>query len=157
MKKKLIPSILLLSFLAMAVCGCYAKQAHMSEAQSSIDFFDSASFDRQLSLALRADFPSVTVNFPAVTTLNSIPQRLDHWFSKVEEYDGDVKLIPVSETGKGIVSEILSLLTKVYDYLKDKAIYSPVKDYNAFIYYKESNGIITKVVFERKQPIKNEN
>ncbi len=126
----------------------------MPEAKTPVEFFDAASFDRHLSSALKADLPEVTVLFPAAITLNSIPERLEKWFSKVEEYGGEVKLIPISDTGKGLISEVLSLFVSIYDYLKDKAIYFPAKEYDVLIYYKKNSGIITKVVFERKPDVK---
>lgn len=146
--------LLLITVALLLSAGCASKKIPMPEAQSQVEFFDSESFDRQLSSSLKADLAEVTILFPAAITLNSVPQRLDHWFSKVEEYGGSVKLIPVSDTDKGIISEILSLLVSVYDYLKDKAIYHPVKEYNAFIFYKKNTGIVTKVVFERKPDVK---
>ncbi|QJB57054.1 hypothetical protein [Pseudodesulfovibrio sp. zrk46] len=142
--------LILFVVAALMISGCKARQVPLPEAQGQVEFFDSESFDRQLSSSLRADLPEVTVLFPAAITLNSIPKRLDHWFSKVEEYGGEVQLVPVSDTDKGILSEIMSLLVSVYDYLRDKAIYDPVKEYNAYIYYKKNTGIVTKVVFDRK-------
>lgn len=150
MKRHAFLLLMLLLTAATLTVGCTPKEVPLPEAKSQVEFFDAASFDRHLSSALKADLPEVTVIFPAAITLNSIPERLDKWFSKVEEYGGEVKLIPVSDTDKGIISEMLSLLVSVYDYLKDKAIYFPVKEYDAFIYYKKNTGIITKVVFERK-------
>lgn len=135
---------------ALLAVGCTPKQVPLPDAQPKVEFFDSDSFDRQLSSSLKANFPEVTIVFPAAITLNSIPTRLDKWFSKVEEYGGDVKLVPVSSTGKGIVSEMLSLLVSAYEYIKDKVIYYPAKEYNAFVYYEENIGLVTEVVFERK-------
>lgn len=155
MTMKQLALIVLFVAIALTAFGCKAKQIPEPEARDKVEFFDSESFDRKLSSALKADLPSVTVLFPAAITLNSIPRRLDHWFSKVEEYEGEVKLVPVSDTDKGIFSEIMSLLVSVYDYLKDKVIYHPVKEYNADIYYKKNTGIVTKVVFERKPDSEN--
>ncbi|MGL1863356.1 MAG: hypothetical protein OCC46_12600 [Pseudodesulfovibrio sp.] len=149
-KRRVLCLCLMLLAAVVLTTGCTPKQPPMPEAQNQVEFFDSESFDRHLSSALKADLSEVTVLFPAVITLNSIPERLDHWFSKVEEYGGKVKLVPVSDTDKGIISEMLSLLVAAYDYLKDKAIYFPVKEYNAFIYYEKNTGIVIKVVFERK-------
>jgi len=149
--------LVLLAIVASLAIGCTPKTVPLPEAKSEVQFFDASSFDRHLSSALKADLPEVTVLFPAAITLNSIPERLDKWLSKVEEYRGDVKLVPVSDTGKGIISEILSLFVSAYDYLKDKAIYFPVKEYNVSIYYKRSSGIVIKVVFERKPDSEIEN
>lgn len=143
----------LLAVLTLLLCvgpGCASKKAVQTDAVAEIQFFDSFSFDRKLSSSLRADLPEVTIVFPAAITLNSVPERLDIWLSKVEEYGGTVELVPVDDTGKGILSEILSFMVAVYDYIKDKAIYSPVEDYNAQIHYLKTTGIVTKVLFVRK-------
>ena len=135
---------------ALLTGACTPKAAPTAiQPQDQVEFFDSESFDRKLSASLSADYPDVTLIFPAAITLNSIPKRLDHWFSKVEEYGGSVQLVPVTQD-KGIFSEVMSLLVAAYDYLKDIAIYSPVEDYNALVYYQKGNGIIDKVVFTRK-------
>jgi len=131
--------------------GCSSKKAPAPEAQRDIEFFDAGSFDRNLSSALRAELPLVTVSFPAAITLNSIPKRMDVWLSKTEEYGGKVTLVPVEDNGKGILSEALSFMVAIYDYMKDVAIYSPVEGYDAFIYYQKGNGIVTKLTFEKQQ------
>ncbi|MGE4424373.1 MAG: hypothetical protein AB7D39_18885 [Pseudodesulfovibrio sp.] len=136
---------------ALLTGGCAPKKTPaVIQPQDQVEFFDSESFDKKLSASLAAGYPEVTLAFPAAITLNSIPKRLDQWFSKVEEYGGSVKLVPVSQD-KGVFSEVLSLLVAAYDYLKDIAIYSPVKDYNALVYYQKGNGIIDKVIFARKE------
>ncbi|EGB16115.1 hypothetical protein DND132_2912 [Pseudodesulfovibrio mercurii] len=150
--------------LAAAVLLCAAllaacapkKHPAVIEPLEQVEFFDSASFDKQLSASLAGDYPAVTLVFPAAITLNSIPKRLDNWFSKVAEYGGSVKLVPVSQD-KGVFSEVLSMLVAAYDYLKDIALYSPVEDYNALVFYQKGNGIIDKVVFERKEQTQSDN
>ncbi|WP_319581696.1 hypothetical protein [uncultured Pseudodesulfovibrio sp.] len=150
-KKSISLATAALLCLVLLTSACAPKKAPaVIEPQDRVEFFDSDSFDRKLSACLSQDYPEVTLVFPAAITLNSIPKRLDHWFSKVEEFGGSVKLIPVTQD-KGIFSEVLSMLVAAYDYLKDIAIYSPVADYNALVYYQKGNGIIDKVVFEKKE------
>lgn len=152
MLKRSLTLTLIAALLGIALTACVNKQTPLPEAKAAdeVAFFDSGSFDKSLSAALRTDSPDVTVIFPAAITLNSIPRRMDHWLSKVEEYEGKVNLVPVQDDGKGIFSEALSFMVTIYDYLKDIAIYSPVEDYDAFIYYRQGNGIVDKIVFARK-------
>lgn len=127
---------------------------------SDIQFFDSGSFDRKLSLALRKSPETITATFPAAVTTNNIPNRLDKWFFMVEKNEGAVKLEPESGpktdteeggfTKRGLIGEAISLVVGAYNFIKEKAIYSPVKDYDAVVYYKPGTGTITKVVFTRR-------
>lgn len=135
----------------MLTAGCSTKSAALPDPQPTVDFFNSDTFDRQLSSGLKADLSEVNVIFPAAITLNSIPKRLDIWLSKVEEAEGKVQLIPLSEGDKGIFTEVLSMMTTAYEYADNKALYGPVEEYNAFIYYKKTTGIVEKIAFERKE------
>ena len=76
----------------------------------------------------------------------------------VEKHEGAVELKPESgsksERGayaeRGLIGEAISLVVRGYTFMKEKAIYSPVKDYDAVVYYKPGTGTITKVIFTRK-------
>lgn len=154
---KLMQKILVLGCFALFTAGmifsagCSTKSAALPDPQPSVDFFNSDTFDRQLSSGLKADLPEVNVMFPAAITLNSIPKRLDIWLTKIEEGEGKVQLIPLTDGDKGIFTEVLSMMTTAYEYADNKALYGPVEEYNAFIYYKKTTGIVEKIAFERKE------
>ncbi|MGE4298015.1 MAG: hypothetical protein AB7E47_08305 [Desulfovibrionaceae bacterium] len=139
--------------LLASLAGCAtngANQLQTKEAASEVSFFDSFSFDRQLSNSLRAGFPQVSVVFPATITINSIPPRLEKWLSVVEQGGGKVTLVPVRDGEKGILSEVLSLFVKVIDYIKEKAIYSPATGYDLELHYKQGSGIVLQALFIQK-------
>lgn len=131
--------------------ACGPRSAPQEAPGGPLAFYDSTTFDNKLSSALAANPPEVIIEFPAPVTLNAIPTRLDHWLSKVEEYDGEVELVPVGPADKGIFSEAMSFVVSVYEYLKEKALYFPVKEYDVEIHYARDSGNVEKVVFQRKE------
>lgn len=150
--KGLVPFGVMLC-LAVLLAACAGKQpADAAAPQQEVQFLDTGGFDRKLSSALSAKQPEVTVVFPAAITLNSIPERLDKWFSKVEKFGGTVDIQAEPEPGRSIISEIFSLFIKAYDAIEEAVIYSPVKNYNVMIYYKAQTGLVTRVCFMRKPP-----
>src|SRR5262249_39568287 len=50
----------------------------------ALSFFDTNSFDKQLSSSLRRGSETIVVNFEAFPSVNAIPERLNKWFSAVE-------------------------------------------------------------------------
>jgi len=112
-------------------------------------FYDSDSFDRRLSASLADERETVTTTFPAPITTNSIPERLDRWLLMVEEHGGRVELKPV-QTQRGLIKDALSFVKNTYASFRDRALYRPIKEYNATVYYEAGTGTITQVVFTRK-------
>ena len=83
----------LLAVLLLALSGCATKNpAEGATVSGEVQFLDSFSFDRKLSASLGAGQPQVDVLFPAVITLNNIPERMDKWLSKVEKFGGKVEI-----------------------------------------------------------------
>ena len=142
-------AVCLLAVLAACAGGQPAGQG-AAQPQAEVQFLDTGGFDRKLSSALAAGQPEVTVVFPAAITLNSIPVRLDKWFSKVEKFGGSVDIQAEPEPDRGIISEIFGLFIKAYDAIEEAVIYSPAKNYNALIHYKSQTGLVTRVSFTRK-------
>lgn len=138
---------LTLLFLA----GCAAQNpAEGAAVLGEVQFLDSFSFDRKLSASLGAGQPRVDVVFPAVITLNGIPERMDKWLSKVEKFGGKVEIQVEPEPDRGILTEIFSLFVKIYEVAEEKLIYGPAANYNVLITYKRSTGIISRLSFLRK-------
>lgn len=122
-----------------------------------ISFFDTNNFDKQLSSSLRRGSETIVVTFEASSSVNAIPERLNKWFSAVEQYDGTVQFqpdpdYPVIARGflPGIDSLIIGALTALYDAIANKILYGPAKSYNTTVYYIKGAGTMTKVVFTRK-------
>lgn len=125
--------------------------------ETTLEFFDSGSFDKKLSKALRDDLEVVSVEFPAPTSVNTIPERLDKWLAAVEKDEGKVELKPDPDhADRGILSEVLSLTVKVFKFGKKKRTYSPAEDYDTTVYYLPGSGTITRVDFKRKESLDTE-
>lgn len=141
---------LAIGLLALLAACAGSQPPVAAQAQAEVQFLDTGGFDRKLSSALASGQPEVTVVFPAAITLNSIPARLDKWFSKVEKFGGRVDIQAEPEPDRGIISEIFGLFIKVYDTIEEAVIYSPAKNYNVLIHYKSQTGLVTRVSFTRK-------
>lgn len=144
-------ALTLLAVLLLALSGCATKNpAEGATVSGEVQFLDSFSFDRKLSASLGAGQPQVDVLFPAVITLNNIPERMDKWLSKVEKFGGKVEIQAEPEPGRGIITEIFSLFIKIYEAAEEKLVYDPAKNYNVLVRYKAASGIITRVSFLSK-------
>ncbi|MBU1248130.1 MAG: hypothetical protein KKB70_05495 [Proteobacteria bacterium] len=144
----------LVSLLFSACCGTGRYTPKPDEiVPDTVEFIDSFLFDRSLSKAMGVAHDPVTVTFPALITLNSIPERLDKWFSKIDEFGGTVEALPEPVPGqRGIIDEIISLVISAYEYLAETCVYTPAQEYNALLYYKSGSGLVTRVVFTLKHP-----
>lgn len=125
--------------------------------ESSVDFFDTYTFDRRLASGLRDEPTTVDVYFRAPASVNAIPDRLGKWLTMVEKYGGTVepREDPNDQT-RGLITGGLSVVfgafASLYQVIHNKLLYRPVKAYNATVFYNRSNGMMTRVVFTRKVP-----
>ncbi|MBF0518896.1 MAG: hypothetical protein HQK92_04150 [Nitrospirae bacterium] len=122
------------------------------EVTPQVNFIDTSSFDEEFSAALKKKCDNVTVKFLTPTQTNKIPGRLDKWFSRVVKYGGTVKaeIDPEVDEGKSIFSIIFDFIATIAAEIKENALYGPVENYNAIIYYQKSTGDITRVFFKHK-------
>lgn len=150
--------LILIGLIACSImlsCATGSKEGETTaedpKMQKEVYFLDSASFDNKLYKMLANAPSSVKVKFPQTVMLNEIPERLDRWFYKVEKFDGEVKLeVDPNVSSKGIITEIYSIVIGMYTIIKEKALYDPVKHYNATVYYIPGSGEISRVVFFHK-------
>lgn len=150
-KSQLIKFIILF-FISTFLFSCsFGKHASSRSNQAAeINFFDSSSYDFKLSSAMKNSQQQVITHFVSPVDINNIPKRLDKWFCSVEEFGGRIELEAEGPKPKGLVSELISLAVGTYDMIKEKNTYKPANKYNAKIYYNSSNGIISRIVFEKK-------
>jgi|GEM_PF-407586 len=153
MRLRGLPALLAVVYLSCVALWACAPQnpATGAEVLKEIQFLDSFSFDRKLSASLGTGQDKVDVIFPAVITLNNIPERMDKWLSKVEKFGGKVEIQAEPEQGRGLITEIFSFFVKIYEIAEENLIYAPAKDYNVLIGYKAQSGIVTRLSFVRKQ------
>lgn len=153
-----IQNILLIFTMFFTITSCSAAKKPPADeslkrnVSDSVEYFDSLSFDRNLSIALKSDLPEVTVTFPLNVNIYRIPDRVDKWFYMIGTYEGTVKPEAVGEGTRDLFGGGIELAVKAYDMIKEKIIYSPAEYYDAKIYYQKDNGTVTKVVFTRKPP-----
>lgn len=140
-----------LTFLLLSACAPQNPAAGTAP-QKDVQFMDTTGFDYRLSASLEAKQEQVDVTFPAVITLNNIPERMDKWLSKVEKFGGKVEIQAEPEPGRGLITEIFSIFIKAFEAAEERLIYAPAKDYNVLVSYKATTGIITKMAFVRKAP-----
>ncbi|MBF0466736.1 MAG: hypothetical protein HQK88_15435 [Nitrospirae bacterium] len=122
------------------------------EVAPQVNFIDTSSFDEEFSAALKKKCDNVTVKFLTPTQTNKIPGRLDKWFSRVVKYGGTVKaeIDPEVDEGRSIFGIIFDFISTIAAEIKENALYGPVENYNAIIFYQKSTGDITRVFFKHK-------
>ena len=122
-------------------------------------FFDTERFDKQLSETLRRGPEAIIVTFGTFLSVNTIPQRLNKWFSAVEKYKGKVQFQPYpdypsnAEKALPLLSAAMlayRALIVLYEAYEQMMLYSPAKEYNSIVYYARDSGKIIKVVFIHK-------
>jgi len=152
-REKSILALLAAGLTCLLLFACAPQNPAAGTApQKDVQFMDTTGFDYKLSASLEAKQEQVDVLFPAVITLNNIPERMDKWLSKVEKFGGKVEIQAEPETGRGIITEIFSIFIKAFEAAEEKLIYAPAKDYNVLISYKAKTGFITRMTFVRKAP-----
>jgi len=150
-REKSILTLLAACLACLLLFACAPRNPAAGTApQKAVQFMDTTGFDYKLSASLEAGQEQVLVLFPAVITLNNIPERIDKWLSKVEKLGGKVEIRPEPEAGRGIITEVFSIFIKAFEAAEEKLIFAPAKDYNVLISYKSGTGIITKMAFVRK-------
>ncbi|MBF0265954.1 MAG: hypothetical protein HQL46_11845 [Gammaproteobacteria bacterium] len=133
------------------------KSSILSEPKSKINLFDSNKFDLNLGQALDAQLPEVEVVVTAPFTTNQIPERIDKWLSAVSKNDGDVDVVAIDEATKKpkerglfVVVDVIKLALGIYDGAKNLARLNTTENYNAKLYYRPEDGVVTKIVFSLK-------
>ncbi|CAK0738829.1 exported hypothetical protein [Gammaproteobacteria bacterium] len=117
-------------------------------AITTVSFTDLDAFDQELSNALKNSQGTVSIAFVAPATINQIPPRLTRWLNTVQDGGGTVTMEPRTRS----LLSVLFMLPAAYAYLKESALYGPVKDYNAVLSYNPESGRIQKFWFTKKQP-----
>ena len=134
-----------------------APQAEDSDAASgsvSVTFLDTTSFDSDLSQGLGGNNQEVVVDAPAKFNLNNIPDRMNTWFSKVQESGGKVQAQPIPQEGdmatRGILGLLIDVVVSLVDVVYERAMYGPAEDYNVLLHYDPKTGEVDRAVFYRR-------
>ena len=119
---------------------------------SQIVFFDSRSFDKDLSKAMRSGQSEIVVDVPAAFSLNKIPERVDRWLYSVKDSGGDVVARPENEKAgatRGIVSAVIDVVVSIFNKVDEMETFGPSDHYHATLLYRD-DGSVNKVVFDRR-------
>tara|TARA_B100000315_G_C14155538_1_gene397632 strand:- start:26 stop:412 length:387 start_codon:yes stop_codon:yes gene_type:complete len=68
-----------------------AKKSLIKEQTVDLAFFDSYSFDTDLSDTMGDHYRDIDVNAPSAFSLNDIPDRMDKWLYRIKDSGGKVK------------------------------------------------------------------
>lgn len=154
-------SIPLLVLIVFWVSGCVTggdgagTPSDRELSNGELSFFDSITFDNQLSSSMASKLPVITVKVIAPFTTNNIPERLDKWLASVRKYGGQVELKPDPDyPASRSLGFIFDLLKRVYDYTKEMLIYKKAENYDATVFYKPESGEVTKFVFTLKEGVR---
>lgn len=141
--------------LMAAVAGC-AAMGGGAPPPNALQFIDYEGFDDQLHDSLSHAYATVTVGFaPGSATLSQLPERIDRWLSRIDTDDGgqvEARPDPALPHERSILLAAIPLILFAYDFSQSWALYRPVGDYDALVYYVPGTGALTRVLFVRRQP-----
>jgi len=119
--------------------------------ENQMEFYDSEIFDLKLGTTLLANPSTFQVDVLAPFSVNQIPKRVDMWLSAVNSRGGSVHAEPDPNFVKEkAFLELVDLIIQVYKEVKELVIYGAAGNYNVTVFYKPSDGKVTKMVFEHK-------
>lgn len=121
---------------------------NVSTDPTTIVFFDSRVFDRDLSSAMRSDSPEIVVDVPVGFSLNEIPPRVDRWLYSVKDSGGAVKAEPEIRQ-RGIFTAAIDVVFSFFERVGDKLTFAPADRYRATLVY-ASDGTVNRIVFNRR-------
>lgn len=138
---------------AVALAGCAGTPD--KPPSDRISFLDSRVFDDELSRALAAGLPEVTVETSAGVSLDRVPERMDKWLYAVREADHPVVAKPNKPLTRsiGLVALLQAIATGTYEWLRDSVIYHPARKYDATLLYDSATGRVEKIVFRAVEPV----
>ncbi len=139
--------------MTLVACSSTDIKESLIDEPQFLTFVDASVFDVQVSDAMAARAPIISVRFPETVTTNNIPERVAKWlYVLVDRYDGSSEVLPdpALPVPKGVSDELSKLVMKAYTSLEQYILYRPSEHYNAIIYVVPRKSQITHVDFVRK-------
>ncbi len=147
-------------YVLLLVCaGCTADTPPL-QGQGGLTFFDSDSFDSQLSTRLGGENAQVTVATMGPVTLNDMPKRLNAWLAAVSDRGGQVVVVNAGNTDPGtgqprFLGAIVATIGQAFvegmiALVRERRLYGPAKAYDATLVIAPDSGQIQQVHFTRK-------
>ena len=118
-----------------------------------VHFLNSKLFDESLSELFSKKEKQVVVEFSTPVTTAELPERIDQWLYAVKDGGGQIKVEQDPDrVSRGVVTEIISVVVGIYEYVSEKVTFSNAEEYDAKVYYDGGSGQITRVLFDRREP-----
>jgi len=143
--------------LLVTACQTLPAESGATRAKPELAFVDLQSFDRDLSGALAAQLPQVSVVFYDKVAPSALPERLQQWMASVEAGGGTVKVVPPpgSVTPKDpflLISAISAVwnATRLASAASASNLLRPAQGYDASIVLKadaQGGSVVDQLVF----------
>ncbi len=157
MKKLINNAVLFTTLLILLGCvpGTSSNVQTRHRSTSTLEYFNSATFDESLSNAMKQENGKIEVSVLTPFSPNNVPERLDTWFTVIREKGGKVEVKPID--GERIVAEevasLILFLYSVYQLVETQLRYLPAENYNATLLYRRDESgeaLVEKIVFSHK-------
>jgi len=139
-----------ITIISVAIIILISACANTLKPLDKLAFKDSKLFDRELSLAMKAEEEKIEVMPLDKFSMNKIPERMDRWFVAIDNNEGKVESVDVSSKKRGVLlaGTALTLTYALIKKIREKRLYKPADNYEAILYH--DSGIVERVVFVRK-------
>ncbi|WP_069472045.1 hypothetical protein [Candidatus Marithrix sp. Canyon 246] len=143
---------LIITLIIPVLLGCNSTPTKSKIELENIRFIDTEIFDKDLIQSMKANSETITISIIGNISINNIPERLGKWLSIVMDKQGKVDFkINERTTGVEPLSLLMGVAPTAYKFLKKEASYGLAGNYNVTVFYIYDNGIITKIIFTKKQ------
>ena len=100
-----------------------------------VHFLNSKLFDESLSELFSKKEKQVVVEFSTPVTTAELPERIDQWLYAVKDGGGQIKVEQDPDrVSRGVVTEIISVVVGIYEYVSEKVTFSNAEEYDAKVY-----------------------
>lgn len=143
---------LIITLIILVLIGCNSTPTKSKIDLENLRFIDTEIFDKDLIQSMKAKSETITIAIIGNISINNIPERLGKWLSIVMNKQGKVDFkMNERTTGVEPLSLAIGVLPTAYKFLKKEASYGLAGNYNVTVFYIHDNGIITKIIFTKKQ------
>lgn len=127
------------------------RQNKTEPSTVEMTYLNSHVFDQGIASNMNVENRTIHVNFPVRFTLNSVPDRIDKWLSKIVDNDGKVEIEAKKESDSNTrsfttIASLVRLAVSVYDKATEGDLYEASERYNGKITYDPTSGEIIEIV-----------
>lgn len=140
-------------FTLLIILGIGCTPSTITPTESLV-FSDMDAFDKSLSNQMSAGSNSIDVTSTTLFKMDKIPERLSKWLDTVVNYQGTLDVQPRPDKQplalEWVMAALPTVYSVVYDYIGEKMLYNPAKNYNATIFYDPTTQDVKKITFTKK-------